>query len=947
MANIFSVTNSEELMQALASANGGDTIELTGGDYGHLELWDGRLDFIKYDAPVTITSADPSARASFSEIGLHGASNITFDNIILDYNFSDGDPLNIKAFEITNSSNISVVNSTFDGDLVSGTSTPNDGFGAGFGLSVRDSSGVFIENNEFYNWHRAGVFGQTTNVIVSGNEVYEVSSDGFDFAAVNGVLIENNYFHDFRKSDSSGSHMDMIQFWTSGTNTPITDVIIRGNILDTGDGDSTQSIFMRNERVDSYGDGPEMFYQNILIEENTIYNGHIHGITVGETNGLIIRNNTLVEAEGGQPLADGNVSIPTIRVASESTSVQITQNAVFSITGYKGQSDWVLQNNAFIQNNDSNLPGYYGEVFVSSSMDASSGQHNFIAAPGEMLDLLNAGSSLTKYTGTPSELTAMFNVNSYTDVGLVFDASLTNDSTGTLSSRDARFTWDFGDGSTADGLLINHVYSEPGYYDVNLTVTLPDGTSSREYLKVGVSGEDLLEFNSETGAFISLAYGVSTNAEADIKTLVTHESGHAFVMGGNGVSATVGHEEFSKLFGADNFELSLSLKATNGSNSGGELFRVHGHFLSFVNDDGSFSFIMGADDGSKVKLITSGVNLVDGHTHDLSVVFDGPTNTVSIWVDGVLNKTGGITGNLTNSARDLTFGDPWGGDAFDGEISGFSLSSQRNDYSLFEKSDVDLRSSTAPSETTIQPVDTPAVEAESSSTPEQPIDGETPTEESSSPEAPQGEDSGAVAPILRDGYKLDIAGISSSDAVQLYDNAHIVDTSDGLALSFDGKRDFAALGRLTEFEASQKIAFSVDFTSHNTTNRAERLVWNHEKIGIAVEGDGVRVHVGNTSSKFDEGFLVTGLGLKDGNQHSATVMVDAETDRLQIIIDDVLVLEKDDVDFDFVGAGGHEWGWSLGTSWNRWFEGEVYDFQVSDDFDFVDQAPADEGVFLT
>jgi len=75
------------------------------------------------------------------------------------------------------------------------------------------------------------------------------------------------------------------------------------------------------------------------------------------------------------------------------------------------------------------------------------------------------------------------------------------------------------------------------------------------------------------------------------------------------------------------------------------------------------------------------------------------------------------------------------------------------------------------------------------------------------------------------------------------------------------------------------------------------------------------------------------------------VLVDAETDRLQVVVDDVLVLDEQGTDFDFVGAGGREWGWSLGTAWNRWFEGEVYDFQVSDDFAFV-QTPetADDAI---
>jgi hypothetical protein len=59
------------------------------------------------------------------------------------------------------------------------------------------------------------------------------------------------------------------------------------------------------------------------------------------------------------------------------------------------------------------------------------------------------------------------------------------------------------------------------------------------------------------------------------------------------------------------------------------------------------------------------------------------------------------------------------------------------------------------------------------------------------------------------------------------------------------------------------------------------------------------------------------------------------------------MLDEQGKDFNFVGAGGHEWGWSLGTAWNRWFDGEVYDFQVSNDFDFVDHAPVDEGLLLT
>jgi PKD repeat protein len=32
------------------------------------------------------------------------------------------------------------------------------------------------------------------------------------------------------------------------------------------------------------------------------------------------------------------------------------------------------------------------------------------------------------------------------------------------------YGWDFGDGTTADGERVEHIYQEPGYYPVTLTV---------------------------------------------------------------------------------------------------------------------------------------------------------------------------------------------------------------------------------------------------------------------------------------------------------------------------------------------------------------------------------------------------------------------------------------------------------------------------------------------
>jgi hypothetical protein len=225
----------------------------------------------------------------------------------------------------------------------------------------------------------------------------------------------------------------------------------------------------------------------------------------------------------------------------------------------------------------------------------------------------------------------------------------------------------------------------------------------------------------------------------------------------------------------------------------------------------------------------------------------------------------------------------------------------------------------------------------------QPLD---PAEQSTDEQTPSEEDSGSLEPILlKGGFKLDFTNIQNTNTITFHDNAHVVTTPIGTAITFDGKKDYVSLGRLTDFEDSQKIAFSVDFTSDSIKGGAERLVWNHVKVGLTLEADGLRVHVANEDNQnFSSGFKISGFDLHDGNRHNVTIMVDAETDRLQVVVDDILLLDEQGTDFNFVGAGGHEWGWSLGTAWNRWFEGEVHEFQVSNDFEFIESMTQDNAI---
>ena len=368
----FNVSNSAQLATALNQASGGDKIVLASGDYGRLDISE------KFSSTVTITSADAGHPAKFSSMLMSGAENVTIDKVMFDYDFKSGDSDTGRPFEIVESSKVIIQNSVFDGDVASGRGTIFDGSATGIGLSVRSSSGVQVQSNEFKGWNTGLRVNESQNVVVSGNEIHDLRKDGMNFVEVQGVVIEKNYIHDFNGLQGSEDHRDMIQFWTGQTENPSTDIIIRKNVLDIGNGSHTQSIFIRNQVVDQGQAGQEMFYKNILIEDNVIINHHANAIWVGETSGLVIQNNTLVAAtpDAGQsttkPLLDrygseGGVFVPRINVSDDADHVSIKTNIFYGaeyftrdrVDGGTGP-DWSITGNVSHPNDPGPKPGSVG-----------------------------------------------------------------------------------------------------------------------------------------------------------------------------------------------------------------------------------------------------------------------------------------------------------------------------------------------------------------------------------------------------------------------------------------------------------------------------------------------------------------------------------------------------------------------------------------------------------
>ena len=400
--NTITVSSSTELMAALATGTAGTTILLGSGNYGDLNLSSASQPWSQFAGEMTIKSADAAHPATFSSVSLTGVQNLTFDGVKFDYVAAAGGVDWVRGVAITGSDHISIKNSKFDGDLAHGVGETLDGYGSGFGLYVERSSNVTIENNEFFNWGRAGVFTGVDNFIVKGNDVHDIRSDGFDFANVNNVLIEDNYIHDFRTAPGSGDHPDMIQFWTAGTSSPSTNIMISDNFLDSGAGQWTQSIFMDNELIDQGIAGQEMYYKNVTIENNVIYNAHIHGITVGETIGLTINNNTILQNPASAPDAADLLWVPSIHIKDASQNVLIANNILPQT--YNPQlttptDQRTLEGNIWVQSNDPHAANYVGDLFVNALAGAHATLADLKAVPGGIIDQTNVGASLTHAVG--------------------------------------------------------------------------------------------------------------------------------------------------------------------------------------------------------------------------------------------------------------------------------------------------------------------------------------------------------------------------------------------------------------------------------------------------------------------------------------------------------------------------------------------------------------------
>jgi parallel beta-helix repeat protein len=267
MATIL-VSNSDQLVAAVAKAVGGDTIALASGTYAAVGFQD-----LKFSVPLTIMSADPSGKAVLTGLALTNSSGVLIKDVVM----ADQSASTLYDFQVKSSSNIS-----FDHVLIRGEAGEAGYTAAPF--MVRDSTNVSITNSEITHSRYGISLLDNNGVTISQNYFHDLRTDGVRGGGNSNVSISGNYFTNFYPA--AGDHPDAIQFWTTNTSASASNISVTDNVIVRGSGTAMQGVFIRDE-------SNALPYQNVLVKGNLVVGGMYNSIYVNNADNLSVVNNTV------------------------------------------------------------------------------------------------------------------------------------------------------------------------------------------------------------------------------------------------------------------------------------------------------------------------------------------------------------------------------------------------------------------------------------------------------------------------------------------------------------------------------------------------------------------------------------------------------------------------------------------------------------------------------
>lgn len=658
----ITVTSNSELRDAIdqLEAAGGGRIELenTGSKYNL-----SGNNFGTEDGTITITSADPDDPAVMSGIRVIDSQNLSFENLTINSEGVDR-PNWVKDFMVENGKNISVSDSTFsstaDGTLLETGGDVTRGEDMGF---VRGTDGFTFENNVVTNYYNGLALVESNNLNVTGNEFTQIQADGIRGGGIQDAVFKDNLFHDWYGSARHLNHDDMFQIWGTNVDQVSKNILIEGNFFDAGGSTASQTILIQNEHWESEADN----YSNIIISNNVIYNGHTHGITVDDTVGVQVLDNTL--------LYDKQVSTPTGNV-SNPPSIRVFNPEGAIVSGNIANEIYVggeahTEDNIWVNYDSPSDPNYFDNHIVNIGSGGKGDLRDLELLPDS--PWYGYGADASQGDGPQPGVTAVMTQTTVPgEYGtFILDASLSHTADGYLSSDDAIFEWHFEDGTIIEGQSVEVDFEDYGIADVQLVVKTANGDEDTITRGVDVEDSTISRIDFNEGAETS---GISFSDVTDANFVEGLEGG-GFLLDGDSEAAL--SKSNSDLYELDQFTIEVALQKVDADDSGKILDFHRAQSLS-IREDGSIQFSMETVDGS-FSVNTGDIGISDTEWHKISIVYSSYDEELSIWLDG--NKLG-----ETHATGETIPYENWGPQLGNPDYKGDSVTAVIDDFAILQKS---------------------------------------------------------------------------------------------------------------------------------------------------------------------------------------------------------------------------------------------------------------------
>ena len=898
----YTVRTAGELSSVLAKAAGGDIIQLAAGDYGDVSI-----SGIKAGTPITITSADPGDPATLNTLHMRDCANVAVAGLNIDFTPDEETVTWSSAVRIESSTDVDLTDCTITGgpsvrgvdpSAPAGTQGSEGilGLPIGIAVTVLWCEDVSLSGNTISEFQKGIKFEDVHGVTVADNEVFDIRTTQLSGANCDDVLVENNYFHSSHPWNygGAGDHGDYIHFWTvPEQDGPSLNYVIRNNVMAQGDGEPIMGIYF-DDNSNNKG------YENVLIENNVIHTGHTQGILIEDVDGLSILGNSLIQSSGEPNNA------PRIVLADGSSDVLIDGNILSGLDTARG-TNVRIGDNVTVQIHDPFAPFYAGDLFA----DALGGNVNGLfalpgsAASGYGADVIAASA----FVGSEHGEGLALNAHTFTLEGMAIPSGAT-------------VRWDLGDGTWATGETVSHRYATPGEHVV--VAHVEDGGAVRLVARTILTLDPapvMMSFDAPAGLSSMLqASAMVADAYGSAK-LVASDHGQSVRLAAD--KAAIAIENSPEITTNPEFSLTVGFQKDAGHEAeGGRILYFSGTAVVDIGAD-SVTLRGRTDIGETITLRAFGAGVQDADWHQITYTFSQEDGTAILYLDGEeVARMEGLKGSQhVTGGHDLHLGNPYGAN-MDGLLD--DLAFVRASLSPEEVRDSYARFAVG------QPLDfgvtqdlyVPDSEAEGLPN-DEPLPVAVPV--------------GPVLPDLADAkVAFDLDG-SDPSGFRITKGAQVTANGDGFTARLAGDGGLIDLGDLGRPEDDGSITVDLTFDRNGTLDGAERILWNHGTFGVELSDGQVTVLAGTADGRLTR-FKADAAGIGDDAAHHLRISVDSELDRIQIVVDGQVVLDDDshDLELSRVAEANDNHDWTLGTAWNRYFDGEITDLTIADDAVFLD-----------